>query len=115
MGPANYLQIVHTRNNHWIVFSTLGCLPKQVKVYDSLYSDFEEGTKNLLEKLFGSDVSYQVNSSPRQEGYVDCGLFAIANCVSLVNWCEPKSFDQEKMRPHLIHCFEQCSFTRFPV
>ena len=115
LSPTNYLQIVHTRNNHWMVLSTLGCLPNQVKIYDSLYSDVEEQTTGLIRKLFGSDVSYEVHSSPRQEGYSDCGVFAIANCVSLVNWCEPKSYAQEKMRPHLMKCFEQCSFTQFPI
>ena len=72
LSPINYLQIVHARNNHWIVLSTLGCLPNQVKIYDSLYSDVEEQTTGLIRKLFGSDVSYEVHSSPRQEGYSDC-------------------------------------------
>lgn len=113
-SPTNYLQIVHVRTNHWIAVSTLGCLHNRVRIYDSLYTDVDEQTTYLLKSVFGSNVSYEVNSCPRQEGCNDCGLFAIANCVSLVNWSQPERFDQKRMRPHLVKCFEQCSFTKFP-
>ena len=96
-SPSNYLQIVHARNNHWIVVSTLGCLPNHVKIYDSLHFDVDEQTIHLIRSLFGQEASYELHNSPRQKGYKDCGLFAIANCVSLVHWCEPKSFDKEIM------------------
>ena len=32
----NYMQIVHSRNCHWEVISTLGCSPGTVYVYDSI-------------------------------------------------------------------------------
>ena len=89
--------------------------PNHVKIYDSLHFNVDEQTIHLIRSLFGQEASFELHNSPRQKGYNDCGLFAIANCVSLVHWCEPKSFDQESMRPHLIKCFEQRSFSPFPV
>ena len=115
LSPTNYLQIVHTWNNHWIAISTLGSKTNEVKIYDSLYSDVDEQREDLIKGLFGADVSIQVTSSPRQQGHNDCGLYAIANCVSLVNWCDPANYVQEKMRPHFIKCLEQFSFTLFPM
>uniref|UniRef100_A0A1X7UR07 Ubiquitin-like protease family profile domain-containing protein n=1 Tax=Amphimedon queenslandica TaxID=400682 RepID=A0A1X7UR07_AMPQE len=35
----NYIQILHSRTNHWITISTIGCKSGEVCVYDSLYSD----------------------------------------------------------------------------
>ena len=34
---GEFLQIVHVRNNHWAVVSTVGCQSGVVRVYDSLY------------------------------------------------------------------------------
>ena len=46
---------------------------------------------------------------------VDCGLFAIATCVSLASsGILPKKFDQSKMRGHLVECFENLNLISFP-
>ena len=34
---GEFIQIVHVRNNHWCVVSTVGCENGVVNVYDSLY------------------------------------------------------------------------------
>lgn len=116
VSSTNFLPIVHARNNHWIVLSTLGCQANQVNVYDSLYVDVDRDTEKLIKKLFGTDISINVSNSPRQQGQNECGLFAIANCVSLVNWCHYDSlnFAQEKMWSHLIKCLENYCFSQFP-
>ena len=53
---GKYLQIIHTRGNHWIVASTICCQPGEVKVFDSLYTSVDEATKKLLSTLFGKDT-----------------------------------------------------------
>ena len=112
----NYMQIVFSRNSHWIVIATLGCLPGHVNVYDSLYDDVDKPTERLIKHLFGSRVQYTVQDSvPKQQGYRDCGLYAIATCVCLASCCQPYHFDQKNMRRHLVNCFEQKAFNRFPA
>ena len=37
------LQIIHSRGNHWIVASTLGCYKDEVKLFDSLYASVDRG------------------------------------------------------------------------
>ena len=52
-NKANYLQIMHCRNNHWITVSTIGCTTTNtVHVYDSLYFSVDNVTMNLLRILF---------------------------------------------------------------
>jgi len=59
-------------------------------------------------------VEVQVGEGPKQDGIADCGLFAIATCVSLSS-CGilPKQFDQSKMREHLVECFENLNLIPF--
>ena len=56
----NYLQIVHCRNSHWILASSIGCQRGEVKVYDSLYDRVDDATKKKMEKTFGSKVKFVV-------------------------------------------------------
>ena len=41
------LQIVHSRGNHWIVATTLLCIPGEVKIYDSIYNSLFKGHSKL--------------------------------------------------------------------
>ena len=38
---GEFVQIIHVRNNHWCVVSTVGCGTGAVHVYDSLYKPFQ--------------------------------------------------------------------------
>ena len=51
-----------------------------------------------------------------QQGVVDCGLFAIANAVSLARKIEPTNvtYVQSQLRAHLINCFQECKMISFP-
>ena len=40
--PKNELQVVHSRGDHWIVASTVGCTGDEVLVCDSLLKNVEE-------------------------------------------------------------------------
>ena len=52
----------------------------------------------------------------KQQGVDDCGLFAVANAVSLVRKIDPATvtYVQSQMRAHLINCFQECKMTSFP-
>ena len=107
------LQIIHCRGCHWIVTSTVGSYPK-ILVYDSLYSSIDDETLALLKQMFGTKVSVELGNGPKQDGTADCGLFAIATCVSIATDDQPKNFIQQSMCDHLLLCFESFNFTTFP-
>ena len=66
--------------------------------------------------MFGAKVKIEVADGPKQDGTTDCGLFAIATCVSLASDVTlPNKFDQSAMRKHLVECFEKLSLEPFPV
>jgi hypothetical protein len=110
------VQVLHTRGNHWIVASTIGCSVDEVNVFDSLYSSIDAATLNLLKQLFGVHIKVKMMKCPQQSGSRDCGLFAIANCTALAYGSHPSiaTFNQGAMRQHLLNCFESFYFTPFP-
>ena len=101
------LQIIHSRQNHWIVASTIGCCAGEVMVFDSLYSSLDQATMKVILQVFGADVKVKLEKSPQQLGVRDCGVFAVAVCTSLANEIHPSNiaFDQNAMRHHLLNSF----------
>ena len=53
----------------------------------------------------------------RQVGSSDCGLFAIAFATAIAFGLDPGGilFDQQKLRQHLLDCFEKRGMTMFPI
>ena len=109
----SFLQIMHCRTNHWITASTILSYPK-VAIYDSLFDSVDANTSAILKQLFGPKVEVVINNDRKQVGVEDCGLFAIANCICLAERSLPGSYDQLKMRSHLVECIEHLNFTVFP-
>ena len=48
---SNGLQIIHTRDSHWIVATTIGCT-NEVLVFDTLYSTVDKPTIELIRRTF---------------------------------------------------------------
>ena len=103
---------MHSWGNHWIVASTLG--GEQVQVYDSLHESIDRESANVIFDLF--HTSQVTMNSCKQEGYVDCGVFTIANATAIAHGVNPKTvkFMQPLMRKHLMNCLEQETLTPFP-
>ena len=57
--PANKLQIIHSRNNHWLTASTIMSISNHVDVYDSLYDYLDAETRKVILKLFDK-MSYRL-------------------------------------------------------
>ena len=113
-NTSRMLQVLHCKGCHWVAISTIENFP-QVMVYDSSLTVVDQDTQKLLKQLLGTKIDIRVGGQ-KQEGNVDCGLFAIATCVSLAAGGQPHRFIQEKMRDHLLQCFEKINnyFTIFP-
>ena len=82
----NCLQIIHCRSNHWIVASTVG--GEQVQVYNSLHKSIDRESFNVIFDLFHTSQVKMMNSC-KQEGPVDCGVFAIANATPIAHGVNP--------------------------
>ena len=111
---TNVFQIMHTREDHWIVASTIRCAEGEINVYDSLYGSVEASTANLIVKLFGKAAL--MKTCPRQLGDKGSEVFAIAICAPIVHGInlEGIKFVQDDMRQHLLLCFEQQHLSPFP-
>ena len=119
MQPTNAIQILHINSNHWAVMSTLGCEQNIIEYYDSLYNNISLSTKSTITKLLQSKESFtvRIKNVAKQLGGTECGLYAIAYCVSLANGQDPSRivYDQREMRQHLISCFENKRLSLFPI
>jgi len=104
------VQILHVRGNHWVVISNLLCHDNEIKYYDTIYNDIDQRTQDLLNKMFGEDVTVTVDTQvQKQKGDKDCGVFCIAIATSLLHNQTPGPFTQSLLRPHLIYCIENKS------
>ena len=115
---GEFVQLLHTGQDHSVCVSSIGCPPGTVKLFDSLYHDIisqevEDQVKDLLadsfQKLEYTPCQQQTNGS-------DCGVFAIAFATSLVLGSTPQDMtsDIAKMRPHLVTCLRAGAMTQFP-
>lgn len=89
VSPKDQLQVIHSRGNHWIVASTVGCTG-EVPVYDSLYSTLDTATRDVIANLFHSSTVKMLKCQ-KQEGGKDCGLFAIAYATAIGHRVDPTS------------------------
>ena len=116
----NALQILHVDNCHWCLFSTVDCIPGELRIYDSSYTHLSFGTTKTIAKLMHSDkqvITVHIMNVGKQRGSQDCGLYTIAFMTSLAYEKIPVTevYEQEEMRPHLVSCFEKQSMSCFPV
>ena len=110
------LQIIHrSERNHWIVASRIDSCHSPVKIYDSLYKSIHEGTITVVQNMFKKVGKFKIEIADmqEQEGSTDCGVFAIAVATSLLYGVSP-SYNQDKMRDHLLCCLGSGSLSVFP-
>ena len=76
----------------------------------TLYSSIDTETAELVTVMYGTNY-IELGECPKQDGYADCGCFAIAVCVALASQQPIGPF----MREHLIACFENLLFSVFSI
>lgn len=85
-----FIQILHTANNHWLTVSNLFCRTNEVCLYDSLSTDLDNKDKPAQASwrpiflVMYPDVQQQTNFS-------NCGLFTIACAFALCCNIRPES------------------------
>ena len=112
----NKVQILHSRGDHWISATTVGCNQHLVKVFDSVYDNIDDDTKEVISNVFGYSAIPQSVKIEIQDGVDDCGLFAIANATCVCFGQDPAlmKFNQSLMRLHLAQCIDNKKITPFP-
>ena len=117
---GEFVQIMHVRNNHWCVVSTVGCESGVIRVYDSLFKSVSRETLRLIVSMVysqSSDLKITMMDVEKQSNGSDCGVLAIAYAFDICNGLNPCNvrFDQNKIRQHLATCLEIFQASRFPV
>lgn len=116
--PSGAIQILHIRSNHWVCLQ-VNADRSAVHFYDSLYSTIPTTVADHIIDLVHSDkprLKILTMNMQVQEGGKDCGLFAIAVATSLCFGEDPTTltYNQERMRHHLLSCFDKQKITLFP-
>ncbi|KAL2098431.1 hypothetical protein ACEWY4_007638 [Coilia grayii] len=118
-ATQGFVQIFNVCANHWVTVSNIGCQVGVVNVFDSLNASHTQEFLMQVTGLLcfpGRSVKLQWPSIQQQEGGSDCGLFAIANSLTLCRGEDPcnVSYNQTLMRTHLYACFQNGLLTPFP-
>ena len=114
--PTPYVQIMHVNGNHWLTIAASN-QKGPVEVFDSLKpAKLTASTLQSIKKFHGQTCLVKLMNNQKQEGFKDCGLFAIANATSLCFGDDPTFllFEQQQMREHLLVCIEKGEMTPFP-
>lgn len=117
ISMTNAIQI-HNLPGHWVVSQSNG---HSVIVYDSLFPGMTQPLSQQLVYVYkslakGCLLQVKLRCCQKQDNFVDCGLFAIANAVALAKGIYPGAviFRQNQMLQHLLQCLEQKEITMFP-
>ena len=118
--PGEFVQILHDDQGHWFAVSSVGTAHPQINVLDSLYSSVSSSAKLQISALLFTthkQITLSFRDVQRQVGSSDCGLFAIAFATAIAFGLDPGGilFDQQKLRQHLLDCFEKRGMTMFPI
>uniref|UniRef100_A0A1X7UA31 Ubiquitin-like protease family profile domain-containing protein n=1 Tax=Amphimedon queenslandica TaxID=400682 RepID=A0A1X7UA31_AMPQE len=93
--------------HHWIVALAIGSENnvEVVQVYDSIFCCADDDTAKVINNLFNVNTNTQIKVMT-MHGSVDCGVFVIAVCTSLLHGLDVSLvyFSQNEMRQHLF-CF----------
>ena len=117
-SPFETIHVHHNGQGHFCTSSSIG---GKVCLYDSLNTTPSPDLMQQISTLYSPDPAVtptitQIQIKSRQEGSVDCGIFAIAYATELAHGNDPASFtyDQASFRPHLFSCLELRKMRPFP-
>ena len=83
-----------------------------------MYATVNEETKIVIKTLFelSENPEYKLMNMQKQVGSKDCGLFSIdvATALLFIKNVSNLSFCQQKMRYHLLSCWEVKLLSSFP-
>ena len=121
---ARFVQIINTHPNdgglHWICFSNFNSDDGIVNLYDSSGEIYmSTATEKAVAKIMCTPlpkIFVRHMKCSKQTNGNDCGVYAIANMVSILHGVDPSSisFNVAAMRRHLLQGLENKKITVFP-
>ena len=116
-----FVQVLQDGRIQWIAVSTFNCNEGEINLMDSLFKGRVPGhSKQQISALLNcrnKNVKINVLPVQQQTNDVDYGLFALEFCseIPLTNF-NPVGiyFQEDKLRPHLLHCLATDKITEFP-
>ena len=120
----NYIQILHDSSLHWVCVANMESRKKDNEIH-YLYDSLKK--KHISKDVTAQIASYAYHPGPQltilsksvqQQGNgVDCGVYAIAFTTSRAYGSNPgkESYDEKKIRPHLVECLKIGKLTPFPT
>ena len=127
---GQFVQIVNTRpkgpGSHWLLLSTVNCPSYTIDVYDSTNAKcITTDTEFSLAKLMHipesqTSITIRFKNSPNQLNSSDCGIYAIANMVAILNGIDPADIEKfdtttSGLRELLKQYFELGEIKPFPA
>ena len=118
---SNMLQILHCGSyKHWVTILTVSAPANTIFVFNSFDEDVPLSViQQICSIVFCPEENLKIISKPIQiqKGGTDCGLFAIANAVSIASGYDPTQiiYNQHSMRQHLKNCYEHNHLSQFPT
>ena len=119
LAGFEYLQILHTGEDHWITVKLLS--DHEVLIYDSIHLQPNYYSLKQIASIAQcktSTIELQLQRVQMQQpGSVDCGVYAIAFLTDLCHGKDPASCqyaNAAKLRNHLITCLENGQMLPFP-
>jgi Ulp1 family protease len=114
-----FVQILNTKESHWICVTNIGCKPNSIRVYDSMKTgDVPLQTKECIAALLNcqSRVIFVLFPDVQQQtDGASCGLFALAFAYTLCEGKDPShmTYTSLHFREHLLRCIELKEMTSF--
>ena len=101
-----------TANYSLLQAASLDCsLYCKLQVYDSLFSNINKQTRNIIQNLFQATSYKRLDIKfvrcQKQTGGKDCGMFSIAFAPTIAFGVKMTKFCQELMRAHLVECLNK--------
>ena len=117
---GQFIYILHTGNDHWVLVSSVGSDDGRVNLYDSLFHNIvQREVEEQVINLIGIEnyIGLSVVPVQQQGNGSNCGVFSIAFATSLISGIDPMTvqFVESEMRPHLYRCFRSGKLDTFPV
>ena len=115
------VQVLHDGKLHWMVVSTKGCDEGEVTLMDRAFTGTVNQTIkrqicNTLQWLKAA-INVKIVAVQQQKNAIDCGIFAIAFVQSILLGYDVSlmSYDDAKMRSHMLICLLKNKLEQFPL
>ena len=119
-----FIQIINRSpeygGSHWLTITNINCEPGEINICDSAFDDLPTMETMAICSLIdppGMQVTVNILDVMQQNNSYDCGMYAIANMVTLAFGRDvtAQRYDRRKLRFHLFNCLERKEFTPFPI